>query len=234
MRGLLEEDEVLGEVAEEQVVVAEEEEVEDMVVQEEEVVLTPEALWLDTVRYSIPSWLLLLVGVEGGAAESLLARVTRSGTGVSLGFNEGSLAARCLAALSLRTPPGFSSTTPSVPPFNSAEEEEKAPGVGVLEEGPGLGEGSGPLWGVLWRELCSSWGAEAGLRGVGVDVRVGVGVVVPPALVAREMVVILTTLTELRWGEGMTVLMGLLVISRVGGERSVMALLAEGLGRICA
>lgn len=49
---------------------------------------------------------------------------------------------------------------------------------------------------------------------------------------ARAMAVIFTTLTELTWLVGITVFMGLLVMSRVGGERSVMALVAEGLGRI--
>ena len=49
---------------------------------------------------------------------------------------------------------------------------------------------------------------------------------------ARAIAVIFTTFTELTWEVGITVFMGLLVMRRVGGERSVMALVAEGLGRI--
>ncbi len=62
---------------------------------------------------------------------------------------------------------------------------------------------------------------------------VSAGVLFPLPLEPRDMVVILTTLTELTWGVDITVLMGLLVISNVG-ERRVMPLEADGLGRIWA
>ncbi len=62
---------------------------------------------------------------------------------------------------------------------------------------------------------------------------VSAGVLVPLPLEPRDMVVILTTLTELTCGVDITVLMGLLVISNVG-ERRVIPLEADGLGRIWA
>lgn len=49
---------------------------------------------------------------------------------------------------------------------------------------------------------------------------------------AIEIAVILTTFTELTWGVGITVLIGLLVMRSVGGERRAMALVADGLGKI--
>lgn len=49
---------------------------------------------------------------------------------------------------------------------------------------------------------------------------------------ANEIAVILTTFTELTWDVGITVLMGLLVMRSVGGERRAMALVTDGLGKI--
>lgn len=65
---------------------------------------------------------------------------------------------------------------------------------------------------------------EAGRNGVGVLLLLG----------ASDIAVILTTFTELTCGVGITVLIGLLVMRSVGGERSAMALVAEGLGKIWA
>ena len=62
-----------------------------------------------------------------------------------------------------------------------------------------------------------------------------VQLLLPPLMLdPRDMAVILTMLTELTWGVGITVLMGLLVMSNVGGDRKVRAPVAEGLGRIWA
>ena len=108
--------------------------------------------------------------------------------------------------------------------MNAKEKWVGAPGLTAGD----WGGAESPLW--AWE--CSSGAAE-----VPPPAEMGLRVVLMVLLLPlgdRDMAVILTTLTELTWGLGITVLMGLLVMRRVGGERRVMALVAEGLGRIWA
>lgn len=162
--------------------------------------------------------------------ESLLVLAPRSGPGEHLTRRLGSLAALYLVSLSSLEPDSWAAACFSGARLWSflasaaASLASWAGGVGVGAPGLMAGDwGAGPGGGGGG----SSW-AEAGLRAVLMLTLLLL------LLGASEMAVILTTLTELTWGVGITVLMGLLVMSSVGGERRVMAPAADGLGRIWA
>ncbi len=213
--------------------------------------------WLVTVKYKVFSgWslLLLLLGARAplivleGVVESLLTLATLSGTGDALIRREGSLEALNVVALSFFSPvfapdavlclstavAELLSFTASNVTFTSLVTVD-TDGVWVVEGRPAFPYDwrdmtDAPFW-PWWVWLDSSREAvlltpiEAGRNGVGVLLLL---------LGANEIAVILTTFTELTWDVGITVLMGLLVMRSVGGERRAMALVTDGLGKIWA
>lgn len=184
----------------------------------------------------------------------MVLAVTLSGPGEHMTRSEGSLDARYLVALSgPLDPPGdfcmvlrLSELEPGLLSVMMASGATM--GVGLEAGAPGRPAGhcgvagaGGPPWlcPCCWTSSRAAMvvkvvvvptpaEAEAGLR------TILLLLVLIVLLGAREMAVILTTLTwELSWGWiTWWVFMGLLVMSRVGGERRVMAPVAEGLGRI--
>lgn len=160
-----------------------------------------------------------------------------SGPGEHLTRKLGSLAALNFATLSSLAPTAVFSMPEAELLSFPASDTTLASAEGVRVEAGALGLTAGD-WGAAELPLCNCWDSSKAM------------VVLTPAeagrtevlllllllllLGARAMAVIFTTFTELTWGVGITVFIGLLVMSNVGGERSVMALVAEGLGRIWA